>query len=286
MTNKNLRSPIVWIGGKGTLRKWVLAELAEYPHKIYAEPFGGGASVLLGKEPASVEIYNDLNGGLVNFFRVLADKRQFKQFLRIVSALPRSRKLFYDFRKEHEHEKNSVVRAAKWFFLARQSFAGKFAQSWGYSLHSTTRGMAASCSSWISVIAGLPEIHARMQRVQIESLPAIQIIEKYDTPETLFYLDPPYVLDTRVGGKAYEHEMTDADHEALVEKLLTIEGAACLSGYEHPVYEPLLKAGWTIKRREVACAAAGRTRASKLLGAGAVRKNGQMRVECLYCSPR
>ncbi len=132
----------------------------------------------------------------------------------------------------------------------------------------------------------LPEIHARMQRVQIESLAALQVIDKYDTKNTLFYLDPPYVLETRVGGKTYEHEMTLADHEALVAALLRIKGSACLSGYEHAVYRPLVKAGWQIKRREVACMAAGRTRGSKLLGKDSVRKSGQIRVECLYMSPR
>ena len=105
---KNLRSPITWIGGKGLLKKWILAELNKYPHKTYVEPFGGGASVLLGKEPAPAEVYNDLNGELVNFFRVLADTRQFKQFLRIVSALPYSRKLYNDFRNEYSNEKNPV----------------------------------------------------------------------------------------------------------------------------------------------------------------------------------
>ncbi len=267
------------------LKKWVLERLGKYPHDIYVEPFGGGASVLFAKEPAPVEVYNDLNGGLVDLFRVLAGPHLFRRFRRMVGVLPCSRKLFYDFRGEIEKEKDLVTRAVKWFYVARQSFAGNFGGSWGYGIASTTRGMAAACSRWLGTIDRLPEIHERLKRVQIECLPALEIIDKYDTPETLFYLDPPYVLGTRVGGKAYKHEMTDADHEALVEKLLEIQGSACLSGYENPIYRPLLKSGWKIERREVACMAVGRTRAMKLIGQGAVKAK-HLRVECLYTSPK
>lgn len=279
-TIKSLRSPIIWVGGKGMSRRWILEHLAVYPHRIYVEPFGGGASVLLAKEPAPVDVYNDLNGGLVDFFRVLADSRQFGRFRRIVETLPYSRRLYYDYRNEWSTEKNPVVRAAKWFYVARQSFGGKFGNSWGYCVNSSDCGMNSCSSRWLSTIKMLPEIHAKLQRVQIESIPALEIIDKYDTPGTLFYLDPPYVMETRVGGKMYDYEMTLADHEALVANLLAIRGAACLSGYEHLVYRPLLKAGWTISRKEVSCRIVGRTRAKKDMSKDALK-----RTECLYMSP-
>ena len=275
-------SPINWFGGKGIIKSWILEHFDGYPHHIYVEPYGGGASVLIAKEPAPVEVYNDLNGALVDFFLVLADPKRFKQFQRVVSGLPHSRKMFYDFRSEYAKEKDQIVRVAKWFYVARKSFSGCFGGSWSHNIAASAHGMPGHCSKWLTVMDRLPEVHARLQRVQIEHLSALQILEKYDSPQTFFYLDPPYILETRKGGKIYEHEMTDADHEALVEKLLRIQGSACLSGYEHPIYRPLLKSGWTIEKREVACMAVGRTRGTKLIGAGSVKEK---RIECLYKSP-
>ena len=150
MKTKALRSPIIWFGGKGIITRWIMEALCEYPHKIYVEPFGGGASVLIAKEPSSVEVYNDLNAGLVNFFHVLSDTKMFGKFMRIVSALPVSRRQYYNFRNDLRYEKNPVVRAAKWFVVARQSFAGKFGAAWGYAVTHSTRGMAVCSARWLS----------------------------------------------------------------------------------------------------------------------------------------
>lgn len=246
-------------------------------HRIYVEPFGGGASILLAKRPSHVEVYNDVDEDLVAFFRILADPEKFERFYRRVALLPHARALYHECCATWREEKDPVTRAAKWFVVTRQSFSGEFGRSWTSVVTASSRGMAASVSKWLSSIERLPEVHARLQRVQFECADWRTILERYDTPDTLFYCDPPYVHATRRGG-GYRHEMTDDDHRDLVTRLLAIRGQAVVSGYEHPIYAPLEEAGWEVKRFETACHAIGRTRASGLLGKGVVLDR-QLRTE-------
>lgn len=255
-----------------------------YPHHIYVEPFGGGASVLIAKKPAPVEVYNDVDSGLVNFFRVLADPKKFEQFYRRVAVLPYSRELYYECRDTWQTEEDEVERAVKWFVVARQSFAGCFGADWGYHVFTSRRGMALSTSRWLSAIDRLPEIHARLARVQIEHDDFRKIFPRYDSPRTLFYCDPPYVWSTRKSGE-YEHELSDEDHRELVEILLTLQGAVILSGYPNDIYKPLEEAGWLRIDWKTACCAAGRTRFTGLQGPGAAKEK-QPRVESAWLCPK
>ena len=110
---------------------------------------------------------------------------------------------------------------------------------------------------WLSIIELLPELAARLLRVQIERLDFRKFITKYDGPETLYYHDPPYVPSTRKSG-GYEHEMTEEDHEELVEILLGLQGKSILSGYANPIYERLEHAGWVRHDYDVPCHASGK----------------------------
>ena len=249
----------------------------------YVEEFGGGASVLLNREPVEVETYNDLNSALADFFRVVADPDLFSQFKRRVEALPVSRELWREARATWEDETDRVRRVAKWFVVARQSFGGWFGRSVGFVRTTSRLGKASPCSLWLSCLRALPEIHARIQRVQVENNDWRKVLRAYDTPETLHYLDPPYVASTRKGGE-YKHEMTDDDHAELVEALLSIEGMAVLSGYPNETYKPLERAGWERRDFKTACYAAGRTRASGLLGKGAALAK-QARTESVWRNP-
>ena len=230
-------------------------------HKIYVEPFGGGASLLFAKEPSEVEVYNDLDEGLVNLFRVLREPRKFKRFLHRCIFTPYARQEWRMSRTTWKDCRDEVERAYRWFVMTRMSFAG-LQHSWGRTITTSHRGMAESASSWLSIIEMLPDIHRRLMRVQIECKDAKSIIKDYDTPETLFYCDPPYIPETRRDGR-YQHEMSMDDHQELVDLLLTVQGKVILSGYAHPVYEPLEKAGWERKNWETFCVVSGRTRASK-----------------------
>lgn len=246
-------------------------------HRTYVEPFGGGASLLFAKPPSPVEVYNDLDGELVNFFRVLRDEEKFQQFYRLVSLTPYSREEYYFCLKTRKECEDDVERAYRWFVVARMSFSGHYGHGWGF-------GLKKNCAqSWLSCLNRLPEIHERVMRVQIEHLDFRRVFELYDTPETLFYCDPPYVWETRRSG-GYRCEMTNDDHHDLVRILLNAQGKVMLSGYAHPIYAPLEEASWRRVDFRTVCNAAGRTRASGLQGSGMVLAK-QSRVESVWLSP-
>jgi DNA adenine methylase len=248
-------------------------------HNTYVEPFGGGASLLVAREPSPVEIYNDLNSGLVNLFRVLRNPAQFEKFRQLVELTPYAREEFIESKREWKATVDPVEQAYRWFVVARMSFAGVFGQGWAYSRNSS-RGMASKVSTWLGVIDMLPALSDRLRRVQIEHNDAFKVIEFYDMPDTFFYLDPPYVPSTRKSG-GYEHELSEEDHGRLVELLLSLKGKVLLSGYPNATYAELESAGWKRKDWPTTCTSAGRTRATGILGTGAAKRT-QMRTESVW----
>jgi DNA adenine methylase len=281
-TQRDLRTPITWFGGKGNMTAKLLKLIP--PHHTYVEVFGGGASLLFAKKPSPVEVYNDLDSGLVNFFRVLRDPDKFEQFYKKVYFTSYSREEYYYCRDTWDTVEDEIERAYRWYVAARMSFSGEFGGSWGYVVTASNRNMAAKCSKWLSIIEMLPEIHARVMQVQIENRDFRQIFQSYDTPETLFYCDPPYIIETRRNG-GYRYEMSLDDHRDLVEILLQIKGMAILSGYQHPVYTQLEESGWQRLDYKVPCYAVGRTKATGILGKGSAIKN-QARTESIWISPK
>lgn len=278
-----LRSPIIWLGGKGNMVAKILPILTAIPHTRYVEPFGGGASILMAKPSVDVETYNDLDSALYDFFTVLADPDLFSQFVRRVKLLPYSRQLYNHARAAWRDEPDKVKRAALWYVVARQSFGGKFEGSWGTAITHSDRKRAAIVSRWQTALTNLPQVHRRLQRVQIENADFMRVLERYDSSETLFYCDPPYVADTRKSG-GYRHELTNEQHEILLDALLNIEGYVVISGYAHPIYEVLSDSGWHRVDWITASHLAGKTRNSNLQGNGAGLKN-QKRIESLWISP-
>ena len=234
-----LRSPLWYYGSKSAMVGKILPLLPNCPR--YVEPFGGGATILLARKPAAFEVYNDIDGDVVNFFRVLANRKQFKEFYRCVAVLPYSRSLFNECQKTMRNEKDPVKRAVMWFVLARQSFL--CSSQWGPAITLSRRHMSAVVSSWLSGIEHLPEVHRRLQRVQIEQIDWRVILDKYDMPSTLFYCDPPYLLKPNTA-TAYKYNLTKKDHQELVERLLRVQGKVVLSGYSNPIYTALEDTGW------------------------------------------
>lgn len=282
---RRLRSPITWFGGKGVLARKIVSLFPA--HHCYVEPFCGGASCLFAKPPSPVEVINDLNSDIVNFFRVLRDPQRFEQFYGLASLTPYSREEFYRFRTDWRAGwsqcPSDVVRAYRWYMMARMSFSGEFGGSWGYSVTTSRRGMANAVSQWLSILDMLPAISERMRRVQVEHGDWRTMLHRYDTPDTLFYVDPPYVKSTRRSGK-YAHEMDDDAHQELVEMLRCIKGGVLLSGYRNPTYAQLEDEGWERLDMPTVCYAAGRTRYTRLLGKGAIAY--QRRTESIWVSPR
>lgn len=281
-TSQGLRSPIRWYGAKGKLAPRIVNLLPA--HERYVEVFGGGASVLFAKAPAPVEVYNDVNQDLVRFMRVLADPEQFPQFHRGACLTQYSRKEYEFCRDTWRDCQDPVERARRWYVLARQSHNGHHGEGWASSISSSTCGMADVVNSWIKGLIALPAVHQRLRGVVIECDDFRAILDRYDEPGTLFYLDPPYVLSTRRGGPRYKAELSDYDHMQLVERLLQLRARAVVSGYAHGIYEPLERAGWERIDIPWTAAAAGRTKGTGLLGKGAI-KGKQDRIETIWIGP-
>ena len=232
-----------WYGGKYVHLDFILPYLpVDAEH--YCDVYGGSAAVLVNRQPAPVETYNDLDADLVNFFAVLRD--QSEQLVRQIGLTPFSRE---ELAKACVSEPGlaPLERARRFYVRARQTRTGLAQTSsegrWAHCVLTSRAGMAGAVSRWLGAVEGLPEIAQRLQRVQIENAPALEVIQRYDTPRTLFYLDPPYVHGSRGDAAAYGYEMSDDDHRELAALLQHIKGRAVLSGYRSPLYDELF-AGW------------------------------------------
>ena len=205
----------------------------------YVEPYFGGGAVLLAQDPEGIsEVVNDLDGELTNFWRVLQISDQFEELRRLLCVTPCS-EIEFAWANEIDPEVASPIERAAALIIrnrqSRQALGKDFAT---LARNRTRRGMNELPSAWLSAIEGLPEVHARLQRVVILlPTPAVKIIRQQDGPRSLFYLDPPYLHDTRTVTDAYDHEMTESDHRELLETIGSIEGRFLLSGYRSALYD-------------------------------------------------
>lgn len=230
-----------WYGGKYSHLNWLLPLLPECHH--YCEPFGGSAAVLINREPSAAETYNDIDGDVVNFFRVL--RNQSSKLIRAIALTPFSREEF-DLAVNGDCEKISELERARRFFIrARQARTG-LAQTaslgrWANCRNTSRRGMSGVVSRWLGSVDMLPEIAERLIRVQIENRPATDVIRLYDDEKTLFYCDPPYPHESRGDKKAYLFEMSDSEHEELSYVIRSAKGKVALSGYRCELMDELYK---------------------------------------------
>ncbi|HYT06390.1 MAG TPA: DNA adenine methylase [Rugosimonospora sp.] len=230
-----------WYGGKYSHLEWLLPLLPACHH--YCEPFGGSAAVLVNRVPAPVETYNDLDGEVTTFFRVLRDDGD--RLVRAIGLTPFSREEFFIACSTNGRRVSDFERARRFFIRARQVRTG-LAQTasigrWANCKNTTRAGMSGVVSRWLGSINMLPEIAERFLRVQIENRPALELIRLYDDGETLFYCDPPYPHSSRTDCKAYGNEMTDYEHTELARALRRIKGKAAMSGYRCDVMDTLYK---------------------------------------------
>jgi DNA adenine methylase len=217
---------------------WLLPLLPECHH--YCEPFAGSGAVLLNRQPSPVETFNDLDGEVVNFFRVLREDKQ--QLVEAIGLTPFAREEFA-IACEVGPDLSPLERARRFYVRARQVRTG-LAQTasigrWANCKNTSRAGMSGVISRWLGAVEDLPDVAERLLRVQIENRPAMDVIRLYDSPTTLFYCDPPYVHSTRGDSKAYGFEMTDAQHGALAEVLNTVQGMVALSNYQAAIVDRL-----------------------------------------------
>jgi DNA adenine methylase len=239
-----MRPALRYHGGKWRIAPWILGFFPE--HRIYVEPFGGAASVLLRKPRAYAEVYNDLDGEIVRFFRVLRDRgEELKRYLDL-TAFARAEII-----EAYNPTEDPLVRAAR---TVMKSFMGYGSDSIrrksGFRADSQRSGTTPA-HDWVNYPKKLPDLVERLQGIVIEQRPAVDVIQKNDTPETLFYVDPPYLHSVRSGisNQAYRHEMTDAEHKELATVLHEAQGKVVISGYPSDLYEELYS-NWHREEKE------------------------------------
>ena len=232
-----------WYGGKFSHLKF-LTPLFPDDATHFCDVYGGSAAVLLNVAPYPVETYNDLDSELVIFFRTL--RNQQNKLIKAISLTPFSREELAN-ACQPARNLSDLERARRFYVRARQTRTGLAQTSsegrWAHCVLTSRAGMSGAVSRWLGSVEGLSEIAQRLQRVQIENAPALDVIARYDTKKTLFYVDPPYVHDARGDASAYGFEMTNADHEELAKLLGGIRGRAVVSGYRTDLYDRLFK-GW------------------------------------------
>lgn len=220
------------------------------PCNTYVEPYGGGMNILLNREPSPIEVYNDLNGRIVNLFKVLREKPL--EFLSLIYLTPCAREEYEKCYAEEfsDNTDSDLEKARRVLTIITQSMSGRGLQNrrvgWGHSISSSNQA-----KRWANILTKLILAINRIKDVQIENRPALDVIKCYDTENTLFYCDPPYVLSTR-SGKDYEFEMTDEEHVKLSETLHAAKGKVALSGYNCKLMEELYF-DWRCVKTVVSC---------------------------------
>lgn len=259
------RPLLTYYGSKWNCADWIISHLPK--HSTYVDVFGGSAAVLLNKPKQGTEVYNDINQDLVNLFRVVRDESKAKQLADKIYMTPWSR---VEFEEAYTETDDEIERARR---LLTRSFLG-----WG------SRGATVNTGfRWIAdlncervalnrfcnyIPQDILDACNRFKQVQIESLDYKILVERYDSKETLFYFDPPYMHETRVSKKVYEGEMTYQEHEQFLEIACNIKGMALISGYSSELYLEKLN-GWEMHKRKALSVNAGK---------------GSF-IECLWCHP-
>jgi DNA adenine methylase len=268
-------------GGKWKLAPWITSFFPQ--HRIYVEPFGGAASVLLRKERSYAEVYNDLDSEIVNLFRVVRDREMAVELERMLRLTPFARDEFmlaYCRSADPLQRAHSMVVRA---FMGFGSAAMTRTHQTGFRANSNRSGTTPA-HDWVNWPDQITAITSRLQGVVIENRNAFDVMAQHDGPQTLFYVDPPYPHETRSAiGRSrthlYRHEMTDEDHIMLGAQLKNLEGMVVLSGYPCDLYDNVLYKDWQRYERE-ALADGARKRTEVLwlneAAANALRTQGDM----------
>lgn len=227
----NIRSPLIWFGGKSKVAQHIISKMPN--HTCYVEPFGGAAHVIAQKPPVYSEVYNDIDGEVVNFLTVAINEPEKLQ--QACDALPYSRAIYEKWKREKPPD-DDFNRAVRFFYINRSGIAKGNSDSpfstdtgWRHSKeHNTARTYRSACEI-------IPEFAKRMKSVMIDNRDFRDIIRVYDAPYTLFYVDPPYLGRE----KYYAGNFTEQDHRDLAEMLNRIQGKAIISYYDDPLLNEL-----------------------------------------------
>ena len=223
-------------GAKNRLADWILSFIPD--HKVYLEPYAGSLAVLLNKQRSHIETVNDINADVVNFFRVLREHPD--ELAKAINLTPYARSEYYQAYKKSDCN-SDLERARKFCVCCWQGFgcSNTYCNGFKSGQQSTSPNPA---KAWHDLPDYLIIAAERLKGVQIECLPAIELIKRYDTADVFIYADPPYLPGTRKG-YLYKYEMSKEDHIELLETLLKHPGKVLLSGYDNDLYNEML-VGW------------------------------------------
>ena len=250
MNREVKHSVLRYFGGKWGIAPWILSFMPS--HKVYVEPFGGGGSILLRKPRSHTEVYNDLDGEVVNVFRVLRDKSN--ELIRALDLTPYSREEYYSAYSGNEsiddveRARRAIVRA----FMGFGSDAIFNRDKTGFRAVGSEDSGVSCAKSWDQYVDTLLAVVDRLKGVLIENKNAAELIPVWDKLGVVFYIDPPYVAETRASSKKhkYNYEMTSFQHKELLQLLCGLKGTVILSGYENDLYGRYLS-GWERHTKKV-----------------------------------
>jgi len=270
-------SVFAYSGGKSHIAPWIVDQFPS--HKRYLEPFCGSLAVFFHKAPCQFEIVNDLNREVANFFQIVRDN--IDELTMQLLFTPVSREEFVIALQE-ANNLSLVERARAFFILQNQGFSGSGSVQGDWVIsNSSARGVARQVSSWQTNIALLAGASQRLRNTLIENRDAIEVIRHVealnDVEQTLIYCDPPYVHSTRKDSNLYANEMTNKQHETLLQVAIQSQAMWAISGYANEMYRDYLT-GWRCNTKDVPLHSSGRV--GKLKGKAADR-----RIECLWLNP-
>jgi len=247
------RPVLRWHGGKWLLAPWIIDHFPD--HRVYVEPFGGAASVLMRKQRSYAEVYNDLDNEVVNLFEVLRGSRA-SELVEMLRLTPFASSEFFTAYDLHE---DPVERARRTVVRAFMGFGSNGVhQKTGFRANSNRSGTTPA-HDWVNYPESLAATVERLRGVVVLNRDAKEVMATHDGAETLHYVDPPYVHETRSGCADYAHEMTDTDHAELLAFLCTLKGKIILSGYPAEMYDAALPGWRRVQRKAMADGAKERT---------------------------
>jgi len=250
--HRAVRPPFSVIGGKVRMLPRLLMLLPK--HRYYIEVFGGTGALLLAKQRSHMEVYNDMNSGFVDMYRIIRDTGTFTQFKQMINWVPYSKEEWEQSKNWNNLPRGSIERAVAFFAFMSMGFYGR--QETGTFF---ARGLSKGTVSprvYANALSRLSQIHQRFQGVLIDHERFEKIIPRYDRPEALFYCDPPYIPTVRKTMGNYKFEMTIKEHKLLIEMLLACKGKVMLSGYANKTYNQLEQKGF--ERYDFAHTASGK----------------------------
>jgi DNA adenine methylase len=227
-------------GAKWRIAPWIVRLMP--PHRCYVEPFGGSAAVLMHKPRALTEIYNDLNDEVVNVFRVIRDNPE--AISSLLELTPYSRT---EMDNAYEPTDDPIESCRRFLVRSNQAISTtSLNEKTGFRAHINSKDYASQPSTWSKLPQTIWRVKARLNKTIIENVDAFLLFERYDLPETLWFLDPPYPMKTRTSAsvrRGYNCDLSDAQHILLLERIITLKGKVILASYKNELYDEYLQ-GW------------------------------------------